>query len=121
MNTPNTTVYQSQGARDVPSSIYTEGTLWNTTGNNDFWFYDTCSGCDFLPGSSAEINLMVPSFVPYGKVFETKADAINDAIQRLKNVLGTEVDALEISNDTLTTGNIPWMYGPLLLEVRVWV
>lgn len=117
----NELIYESQGVRDVPSSIYMQGDLWNTKGDNNFTFTDSCDECEFIPWSSAELKLLIPSFVSYGKVFENEEDAINDAISRLKSVLGNEVNALEISNETLSTGNIPWMYGPLLLEVKVWL
>ncbi len=114
-------IYESQGARDVPSSIYMKGYLWNTKGDNEFNLIDTCNGCEFLPWSSAEVKLLIPSFVSYGKIFENEEDAINDAINRLQNLIGSEINILEISNETLSTGNIPWMYGPLLLKVKVWV
>ena len=119
-SSPYETIYQSQGARDVPSSIFMEGYRWNTKGNNYFLFEDSCSGCDFLPWTMIDVHYLIPSFVPYGSVFDTKEEAEEDAVNRLKALIGNDLDLVDIANDTITSGNIPWMYGPTLVEVKSW-
>ena len=62
----------------------------------------------------------VQSIVGYGATFDTNQEAIDDAIARLKQVLGANINAVEINNDILTLSKVPTLWGPAIFEVRVW-
>ncbi len=118
--TSPTLVFSSHFPRGIPSTIYIDPKYYNPTVNNYIKMEDECSGCDYLPESSFEYTILIPSHVGYGSVFPTLQEAVDDAINRLKNVLGSYVDATEIKNSTARIGNIPYQYGPVKLKVTTW-
>ncbi len=113
-------VFESLFPRGIPSSIYIDPIYFNVNNVNTITMTDSCSGCDYLPESSFEYTLLIPSHVGYGDVFPTKEQATEDAIQRLIRVLGKYINATEIKNETVSIGNIPYLYGPVTLKVVVW-
>lgn len=115
-----TRVFSSHFPRGIPSTIYIDPVNFDVLIDNYIKMEDSCSGCDYLPESSFEYTLLIPSHVGYGNVFSSKDEAVNDAIKRLKTVLGKYINATEIKNETASIGNIPYLYGPIRLEVVVW-
>lgn len=120
------TVFVSPRLRAMPSTLYIDPSYYNITKNNTINVSDACPSsaagpCPILPESSFEYNIFVPSQVGYGSVFNTSQAAQDDAINRLKAVLGKYVSAEEIGIDApLTTGSVPWMYGPAIITLEVW-
>jgi len=71
--------------------------------------------------SIIEYSFLIPSQVPYGKIFENETDAINDAETRLNQILGSLASATVISKESFRVGGVPFMYGPFSFRVNVWV
>jgi len=63
---------------------------------------------------------LINNFVNYGSTFNTLQEAIDDANSRLAEVLGDYADATEINNDIITLKKVPSMWGPSVMEARVW-
>ncbi len=70
--------------------------------------------------SLASTTFLVPVSVGYGNTFETLNDATNDAQTRLSNILGNFISATEVSTDVITLSKVPSMWGPAVVEVRIW-
>lgn len=70
--------------------------------------------------SIIEYIFSVPSQVGYGDVFENQTDASNDAISRLNNILGNYAHASDIQTESYSVSNIPYMWGPVSVRVRLW-
>jgi len=71
--------------------------------------------------SIIEYSFLIPSQVPYGKIFENETDAINDAETRLNQILGSLASATVISKESFRVGGVPFMYGPFSFRVNAWV
>jgi hypothetical protein len=108
----------------VPSSIFIDKTYYNTTANNTINLTDICADCDFLPETRLNYLVFVPSQVPYGDVFETQEEAVQDAINRLQTLLEGYADVLEADSYVkapMSAMNVPSMYGPVIALLKVWV
>jgi len=70
--------------------------------------------------SLVSITILIPASVTYGATFETLSEATNDAKQRLEDILGEFVSATEIRSDVITLSKVPSMWGPAIIELRVW-
>ncbi|MCK5474012.1 MAG: hypothetical protein KAI53_01280 [Candidatus Aenigmarchaeota archaeon] len=120
------TVFISQRVRALPSTLYIDPTYFNTTReNNTINVSDICLSlkCSVLPQSSLEYNIFIPSQVGYGAMFDTEAEANQDAQDRLNDTLSAYADILDLGiylKKPITTGNIPWMYGPAFITLEVW-
>ncbi len=90
-------------------------------GSNKFEM-DFSNGYSINPFNSlGKYTVLIPSAVGYGETFTTEENASNDAIARLEDVLGEYVSSEEIVIDTpMTTGKIPWMWGPSIVTLEVW-
>ena len=56
-------------------------------------------------------------------MFETETEANLDAQNRLNETLSDYAEILDLgiySKKPISTGNIPWMYGPALITIQVW-
>ncbi|NOR84837.1 hypothetical protein GQ473_01860, partial [archaeon] len=119
-------VFESPRLRALPSTIYIDPSYFNTSKeNNTINISDVCVSlnCSVLPQSSLEYNIFVPSQVGYGAMFDTEAEANQDAQDRLNDTLYEYADILDLgiySKKPISTGNIPWMYGPALITLQVW-
>ncbi len=71
--------------------------------------------------SLGHTTFLVPASVGYGDVFENETDADNDAIQRLEDVLGDDISAMEMLVDSIRVSGVPYMWGPVSARVRTWV
>jgi len=73
------------------------------------------------PDSRVIYDIAVPGMVGYGDIFETKEEAIQDAIQRLKNNLSVyNISVLEANAESKYISNVPSLWGPAIFEVRIW-
>jgi hypothetical protein len=70
--------------------------------------------------SLGESTFLIPASVSYGDLFENKTDAEEDAIQRLENILGEDVSAVDISVDSISVAGVPFMWGPVEVRLRMW-
>lgn len=70
--------------------------------------------------SLVDFTILIRNFVGYGAVFETEADAEADAVARLESLLGDVITATEITLESEGIGNVPSLWGPAQVEVRVW-
>ncbi|MBD3355196.1 hypothetical protein GF361_04390 [Candidatus Woesearchaeota archaeon] len=118
---PSNLVFTSPSSRAVPTSVYVPGDVFalSPTANNYIRVSDR-NWNDILPESSVEYNFYVPSFVGYGNVFSTQQEAENDAISRLNDTLGAFISAENIVVESSEMKDVPTMWGPAVMEVRVW-
>lgn len=71
--------------------------------------------------SIGSYKVLVKSIVGYGEVFENETAAIEDAEKRLQEFLGEFIEATNIEIDSQSVANVPSMWGPAKLEIRIWV
>lgn len=89
--------------------------------NNTFNLTEGCSVCQILPETTFHYTILVPAAVGYGGTFSTLALAKEDARQRLIDLLGEFATYTSIQeNNSMILSNIPAMWGPALVELRVW-
>lgn len=72
-------------------------------------------------GSLGESTFLVPASVGYGDVFPNETSATNDAIQRLQDILGDDISAMEMVVDSVRVAGVPYMWGPVSARIRTWV
>lgn len=119
-------VYSSPRTYATPSKIETGEELVDGGKTTRYWYSDTCDDgtqrqhCELLPESGLQIELGIPSQVGYGGLFENETAAVNDANQRLEEQLGSFAEATEIEDDTISTGNQPYLWGPASVKLVVW-
>jgi len=65
-------------------------------------------------------TFLIPSQVGYGDTFLNRTAALDDAKQRLNNILGTFVSAQNIQTNSIGVGRVPTLWGPSIAEVYVW-
>ena len=70
--------------------------------------------------SLASKTILIPVSVGYGDTFQSLSSATDDAANRLNALLGDLVSATEIGTDVITLSKVPSMWGPAVVEVRVW-
>ncbi len=70
--------------------------------------------------SLVDYTLLISSQVGYGETFATESDATDDAIDRLETLLGPYVSATEIQTRASSVSRVPTLWGPSLVEVRIW-
>ncbi|MFQ5474551.1 MAG: hypothetical protein ACE5DM_01815, partial [Candidatus Nanoarchaeia archaeon] len=120
---PGNQVFLSVGSRLVPTSIFipSDTISVDPLTQNYIQVEDTYgSPRDFAPNTTIEYAYFVKSFVGYGNVFNTQQEANDDARSRLEAVVGPYVnlDDVEFENTTLT--DVPSLWGPAIIEVRLW-
>ena len=70
--------------------------------------------------SIVAFTFLVNNQVPYGNTFPTEKAALDDAVLRLKKVLGSYVNALDISEQSVKLSGVPTLWGPITIEIRIW-
>jgi hypothetical protein len=116
-----TRVFSSPEDRAVPSSIFIDSSNFDTSAENLIEMEDKDWGSEFLPETSFEYFVLIPSQVGYGDVNETQEGAESDAVARLNETLGKYVSATDIQTDSFSVTNVPYMWGPANIKVMVWV
>lgn len=112
--------FRSRGFRSVPSSIFIDRAFYNTTGNNTIYMEDDVQKDVFVPESSFEYTMLVPAQVGYGDTFPNRSAANTDAKRRLNETLGPFVESTELTSTPLNVNNVPWLFGPVTVEIEVW-
>jgi len=118
--------FVSPSTRAVPESIYVKPSILSV-GRNNISLVDVQPGGSIsstnyiLPWSSFEHTYIVKSMVDYGHVFNTSEEAVNDAIERLKQQIGKEgINATDIQVDSKSIYGIEWLWGPSMFKISVW-
>jgi hypothetical protein len=121
-------VYESANVREVPTTIYIPPEEF-VVGTNFVRVRDfqpdgsTSPYNEILPWSSIEYTILIPAAVGYGDVFANRTQAIEDAKQRVLNLLasyGIELEAKDVRIQDRTTAGIRWLWGPSLIKLSVW-
>ncbi|MBW2972439.1 hypothetical protein KY359_05370 [Candidatus Woesearchaeota archaeon] len=118
---PGNLVFQSPSSRAVPSDIYVP--LWTLDKTPLIPNYERIvetSWNEVLPNSTIDYGFYIKGFVGYGQVFATWDEAIEDAVARLQDILGTYVNASDLLIENTTMSGVPSLWGPAVSEVRVW-
>lgn len=115
----NIAFYTSPTIRAVPSHFFLNPSLIVKDFNNIIKLTDFQPSGGISPQNlilnytSLEYSFKVKGIVGYGNVFETQEEAIEDAINRLKNQVGDEVEISNVNIDTKSVFGLRWTYGPL--------
>jgi hypothetical protein len=118
---PLNKVFESPASRAVPSSVYIP--LWTidtTPLAVNYVRVQEESWNDVLPNTTVDYGFYISGFVGYGQVFSAWGEAIDDAVARLQQVLGSYVNASEMVIENSTMAGVPSLWGPAIAEVRVW-
>lgn len=87
---------------------------------NNYTLGFTTGYCIHPSDSIVTYTSLINNFVGYGATFNSLQEAKDDASQRLSQVLGDFATATEINNDVITLSKVPSMWGPSIMEVRIW-
>lgn len=118
---PSYTVFSSPSGRAVPTTVYIPKDVLDVSSLAvNYVRIDDDSSNDILPNSSLEYSFFVPSFVGYGDVFSTQSEADDDALDRLNQTLGDFVSSDDLVVETGEMSGVPSLWGPAVVEVRVW-
>ena len=80
------------------------------------------TGYAIKPSNSlGHTTFLIPASVSYGDIFENETDAIDDAIQRLEELLGEDVTTIDIIVDSVSVAGVPYMWGPVQIKLEMWV
>lgn len=114
-------VFTSPRDYATPSEIRVDPDILEQGTTNDFRVSDQCQiNCSVLPYTGIETHVLVPSQVGYGGLFENRSAAVDDANQRLEDLMGQYADATSIENDVVSTGNQPYLWGPASVKLVIW-
>lgn len=117
------TAFESPRPFANPTDIFVDPSYYNTTMNatNTVNISDDCQvSCDILPETAFERRILIQSQVGYGDTFQNRSAAVTDARERLNKTLGEFVDATDIVSSALSVSNLPWLFGPVTVELEVW-
>ncbi|MBW2996248.1 hypothetical protein KY332_03035 [Candidatus Woesearchaeota archaeon] len=118
---PGNNVFSSPSSRAVPTSVYILKSVLDLSPTaNNYVRIEDIYGNDILPNSSVEYSFYVPASVSYGEVFATQQEAEDDALIRLNETLGEFISAQDIIVETGNIRDVPSLWGPSVMEVRVW-
>ena len=118
---PGNMVFESPAPRAVPTDVFIPDTLLDVSELAiNYVRIDETGGNDVRPESTIDYGFYVPSFVGFGQVFATVTEANDDAVQRLQNVMGSFVNVTDMVLDNTSMSDVPSMWGPSVIEVRVW-
>ena len=118
---PLNDVFDSPSVRAVPTTTYIPKNFLDLSPvANNYVRVTDIGGNDILPYTAVEYNFYVSSFVGYGAVFETLAEAQNDSMVRLNETLGEFISSDDILIESSDMRGVPTLWGPSVMEVRVW-
>jgi hypothetical protein len=118
---PANLVFESPSPRAVPTDVYIPANLLDVSELvRNYLRVTETSGNDVRPESTADYGFYIPSFVGYGSVFATEQQASDDALSRLQSVMGSFVNISQVQIDNTSMSDVPSMWGPAVIEVRVW-
>jgi hypothetical protein len=118
---PDNLIFESPSSRAVPSSVYVPlDAIDPTPSFLNYVRIEETSGNDVYPNSTVDYGFYIRGFVGYGAVFSTYGESVEDATARLQDVLGAYVNASDIILENTSMSDVPSMWGPSVVEVRVW-
>ncbi|MFH0929208.1 MAG: hypothetical protein V1818_02505 [Candidatus Aenigmatarchaeota archaeon] len=71
--------------------------------------------------SLGHTTFLIPASISYGEIFETQAEAVDDAVQRLEDLLGEDVSTIDIIVESVSVAGVPYMWGPAQIKLNMWV
>jgi len=94
-------------------------------GENNSVGIDTAFSSNDMTGGSPDDKVIyhvgVSGLVGYGEVFETLDNATDDAFQRLQNQLAEfNITMLEVKTSSHYLSELPSLWGPSVMEIRIW-
>lgn len=113
-------VFSSERSREIPSSVFIDPAYFDTGRTNFVEMEDENSGNVFYRKSSLSYTANVPSQVDYGKLYDSREEAVEKARERLEDVTGPYVNAESIEEETVSTGSQPYLWGPASVKLVVW-
>ncbi|MBI4176523.1 MAG: hypothetical protein HY518_04910 [Candidatus Aenigmarchaeota archaeon] len=114
-------IFQTPLNFSLPSSVYIDPVYYNISVNNTVTANDTCtSTCEITSLSTVEYGSLIKSIVGFGGVYPNATAAVEDAKERLKQVLGSFITATEIEVLNSSVKGVPSLWGPAKLEIRMW-
>jgi len=118
---PANLVFESPAPRAVPTDVVIPNNFLDVSelARNYIRIAET-SGNDVRQESSVDYGFYLPSSVGYGQVFATLSEANADAISRLQSVMGSFVNVSTVELDNTSMSDVPSLWGPAVIEVRVW-
>lgn len=128
---PYETVFDAPAARSAPTSMYIAPKYYDVDSTNTLRLSDEAGQFlvlpqaeegepNYLPESTFQKTFWIDSLVGYGSLFPNRTAAENDARNRLKDHLGDFADASTISEETVSTGSQPYLWGPASIKLVVW-
>ncbi|HIK00475.1 TPA: hypothetical protein H1016_02975 [archaeon] len=126
---PESLAWKAPSVKAVPTRVYVDPDKYKINSTNyakitDFNKSGDIVTIDKIIGkSNVEYTFLASINVPYGEVFDIRQDALDDAIERLEDraeALGIDLSNLEISNETVSVGGIPTLWGPSRFTLEVW-
>lgn len=118
---PLNRVFSSPSARAVPTAVYIPKNVLDLSPNaNNYIRITDRARNDLLPYTAVEYTFYIPSMIGYGRVFSTQAEAEEDALNRLSDLLGDFISGDNIILESSQMNDVPTMWGPAVVEVRVW-
>jgi hypothetical protein len=120
---PGTEVFRSPSSRAVPTTTFVDAEHFSLSPalTNAIRVRDDGSGNEVIGGlSGIEHHFYVPSFVGYADVFATEQEALDDAEARLQEAVGTYLLLEDVETQSNTITKVPSLWGPAIMEVRVW-
>jgi hypothetical protein len=121
-NPPQYNIFSSPSTRAVPTSVFIPRNRLSLSpsANNYMKIQDTNPDNLVLPNSTLEYSFYIPSFVGYGSVFATQSEAEQDALNRLNQTIGSFISSGDLIPDSSGMTDVPSLWGPAIIEVRVW-
>lgn len=113
-------VFSSERSREIPSSVFIDPARFDTDRENYVEMEDENLDNVFYRKSSLSYIGRVPNQVGYGQLFDSREKAVEDAKERLENTIGPHVQQESISQETLSTGDQPYLWGPASVELVIW-
>ena len=99
---------------------YTKNNAQFLNGINKY-IIDLGNGYGINPYNSiVSYTFLIKNNVPYGNTFPTEAEAINDAVKRLNETLGSYISAVKLEDQTINLSGVPTLWGPITVEIRIW-
>ncbi|MFQ3275175.1 MAG: hypothetical protein ACI9LV_000470 [Candidatus Nanohaloarchaea archaeon] len=117
---PSQNVFSSERSREIPSSVFIDPIRFDTESENYVEMQDENPDNVFYRKSSLSYTARVPNQVGYGQLFDSRQEAADDARERLEDTIGPHVEQESIRQETLSTGNQPYLWGPASVELVIW-
>jgi len=115
---PLDVIYRTDLWRAVPASIFIPKIATSLNVPNYVRVKDKFNNYA-MPDSAIYYEFYIPLAVPFGDLFNTSNEANEDAINRLKEAMGSFYNGtVETTESSIT--DVPTLWGPLNIEVRIW-